>query len=236
MIHRVYTFIGIMTPSESYKNILSEIPQQVTLIAVSKTHPSSAVKEVYDAGCRHFGENKAQEMIAKQAELPDDIRWHMIGHLQTNKVRSIIPITYLIHSVDSVKLLHEINKEADKAGKVQKCLLQFHVAMEETKFGFSQEEAFEMLNSETFRLMKNISICGIMGMASFTNNEALVRSEFGTLKSIFDEMKKNFFDESPDFIHLSMGMSGDYRIAMEEGSTMVRIGTTIFGQRDYSNK
>ena len=225
-----------MTPAESYKNILTEVPSTVTLIAVSKTHPVESILEVYNAGCRHFGENKVQELLQKQGQLPKDINWHMIGHLQTNKVKSIIPFISLIHSVDSFKLLSEINKEANKINKVQDCLLQFYIATEETKFGFSQEETFEMLSSKPFAMLKNIRIRGVMGMASFTDNHETVKAEFKTLKRLFILTKKEYFDNNTTFDTISMGMSGDYSLAIQEGSTMIRVGTTIFGNRNYSNK
>jgi len=223
-----------MSIAENYTTILQSIPSEVTLIAVSKTHPIDAIKEVYAVGCRHFGENKVQELIQKNAALPNDIHWHMIGHLQTNKVKSIIPFIHLIHSVDSLKLLSEINKEASKINKIQDCLLEFYIAQEETKFGLSQNEAFEMLSSEQFSSFKNIRIKGIMGMASFTDNAKTVKTEFGQLKKLFETTKTRFFANDPSFDTISMGMSGDYLLAIEEGSTMIRVGTTIFGSRTYS--
>lgn len=224
-----------MLPSESYRQINSTIPQHVTLIAVSKNHSSSAIKDVYHAGCRDFGENKVQELIQKNAELPEDIKWHMIGHLQTNKVKYIVPFTYLIHSVDSIKLLLEINKEASKIGKIQNCLIQFHIAKEETKYGFSLDEANTLFNMELIQNCKNISICGVMGMASFTDDELIIRNEFRSLKHMYESFKKQYNNILPHFNQISMGMSSDFHIAIEEGSTMVRIGSTIFGQRNYSN-
>lgn len=223
-----------MSIAENYTTILQSISSEVTLIAVSKTHPIDAIKEVYAVGCRHFGENKVQELIQKNAALPNDIHWHMIGHLQTNKVKSIIPFIHLIHSVDSLKLLSEINKEASKINKVQDCLLEFYIAQEETKFGLSQNEAFEMLTSEQFATFKNIRIKGIMGMASFTDNAETVKAEFGQLKQLFEATKSRFYANNSSFDTISMGMSGDYKLAIEEGSTMIRVGTTIFGSRNYS--
>jgi PLP dependent protein len=224
-----------MSYAQNYTSILKTIPQEVTLIAVSKTHPIDAIEEVYAIGCRHFGENKVKEMIQKHASLPKDICWHMIGHLQTNKVKGIIPFVHLIHSVDSLKLLSEINKEASKINKIQDCLLQFYIATEETKFGFTQNEAFEMLSSEQFLTFTNVRIRGIMGMASFTENQEMVKAEFKMLKRLFDVTKENYFENNSDFDTISMGMSGDYKLAIQEGSTMIRVGTTIFGNRNYAN-
>jgi len=224
-----------MSYAQNYTAILNSIPQEVTLIAVSKTHPIDAIEELYSIGCRHFGENKVQELIQKHASLPKDIFWHMIGHLQSNKVKSVLPIVHLIHSIDSLKLLSEINKEANKINKIQECLLQYYIATEETKFGFSIDEAFEMLSSEQFTSFKNIKIRGVMGMASFTNNTETVKAEFKTLKLLFNETKSKYFENDSDFDTISMGMSGDYELAIQEGSTMIRVGTTIFGNRNYAN-
>lgn len=203
----------------------------VKLVAVSKTYPPERILEVYALGQRLFGENRVQEMLAKHATLPDDIEWHMIGHLQSNKVKQIIPFVSMIHSVDSFPLLQEIDRQAQKADRMVNCLLQFHIAQETTKFGFSLEEALEMLQTEAFRSLRHVQICGVMGMATFTDNQALVRSEFRGLKNIFDALKQQFFLESMSFKEISMGMSGDWEIAVEEGSTMVRIGSLIFGAR-----
>jgi len=222
-----------MSAKENYTTLLQHIPSQVTLVAVSKTHPASAIKEVYDAGCRHFGENKVQELVSKQQSLPNDINWHLIGHLQTNKVKFIVPFVHLIHSIDSIKLLLDVDKEAKKINRSVNCLLQCHIASEETKFGFSQEE---ILCQETIRSIHNlqhVTIRGVMGMASFTDDESTVRKEFGDLKAIYDHLKGTAFN-TPTFDTISMGMSGDYNIAIEKGSTMIRVGTTIFGTRDYS--
>ena len=216
---------------ENLKAILSTIPSEVTLVAVTKTKPVSDLKEVYEAGQRIFGENKVQEMVDKFDQLPKDIEWHLIGHLQTNKVKFIAPFVAMIHSVDSLKLLNEINKEAKKNNRTIDCLLQFHIAEEETKFGLSIEEAKEILESNEFVEMQNISIVGIMGMASFTENNEIVRNEFRTLESYFQILKSHFFKFNYDFKEISMGMSGDYLIAIEEGSTMVRVGSSIFGSR-----
>lgn len=201
------------------------------LVAVSKTHPPERVLELYRQGQRIFGENRAQEMLEKYRALPKDIDWHLIGHLQTNKVKYIAPFVRMIHSVDSLRLLEEIDRQAVKSNRVIDCLLQFHIAREETKFGFDEAEAREMLSGTTFSLLKNVRICGVMGMATFTDDAGLVRSEFRRLKTIFERLKKEFFADAPYFREISMGMSGDWRIAVEEGSTMVRIGSLLFGER-----
>jgi PLP dependent protein len=217
--------------SEKLKNIQTSIPSHVTLVAVSKTKPVEALMEVYDAGQRVFGENKVQEMCDKFDVMPKDILWHFIGHLQTNKVKYIAPYVALIHSVDSFKLLEEINKQALKNNRVIDCLLQFHIAQEETKFGLSENEASELIASNEFKLLKNIRIVGVMGMASFTEDNEAVRNEFQSLKKIFTNLKNEFFSKEDCFKEISMGMSGDYSLAIEEGSTMVRVGSSIFGTR-----
>jgi pyridoxal phosphate enzyme (YggS family) len=216
---------------EQLHNVLEEIPKHVTLVAVSKTKPVSAIEEAYAAGQRHYGENKVQELVEKAEQLPKDIHWHLIGHLQSNKVKYIAPFVALIHSVDSLKLLLEINRQATKKNRLIPVLLQFHIAQEETKFGFSLEEVLELLNSEEFKNLGNIRIDGVMGMASFTDDEAQIRKEFKLLKTYFDELKSTFFNEKNYFSICSMGMSGDYLIAIEEGSTMIRVGSSIFGLR-----
>ena len=203
----------------------------VKLIAVSKTKPLEDIDSLYYEGQRVFGENRVQELCAKYEALPKDIEWHLIGHLQTNKVKYIAPFVSLIHSVDSLSLLTEINRQALKNNRVIDCLLQFHIAVEETKFGLNLEEAAEILSSETFKKMQNIRIVGVMGMASFTENIELVRSEFKNLKNIFDTLKTQFFHSEASFCEISMGMSGDYEIAVEDGSTSVRIGSLLFGER-----
>ena len=217
---------------EKLAEIRKEIPEHVTLIAVSKTKPVSALEEAYIAGQRHFGENKVQEMFDKYEQLPKDIQWHLIGHLQTNKVKYIAPFVHLIHSVDSLKLLSEIDKQAKKNNRVIDCLLQFHIAQEETKFGLDLQEAHSLLTSAEFLEMKNVRIIGVMGMASFTNDEQQVKLEFSNLNAIFSQLKKDFFSLDDNFRERSMGMSGDYLLAMQEGSSMVRIGSTIFGGRN----
>ncbi len=220
--------------TDNLKHIAGELPSGVTLIAVSKTKPVEMIEEAYAAGQRVFGENKVQEMVDKYEQLPKDINWHMIGHLQTNKVKYIAPFVALIHGVESLKLLETINKEANKVGRVIPCLLQFHIAQEETKFGLTLEEAREILESEAYRGMQNVRIAGVMGMATNTDNEEQIRAEFRHLKEIFDTLKREYFPGNADFKELSMGMSGDYPIAVQEGSTMVRVGSAIFGARQYN--
>jgi len=213
--------------------LLSEIASQnARLVVVSKTQPVARILEIYQkTGQRIFGENRPQEMLEKQTALPADIEWHLIGHLQTNKVKSIAPFVALIHSVDSLRLLQEIDKQALKNNRVINCLLQFHIAQEETKFGLSEQEAIELFQSPEFAVLQNVRICGVMGMASFTEDTEQVRKEFRALKTVFDHLKAVFFPKSTHFHEISMGMSGDWRIALEEGSTMLRIGSLIFGER-----
>lgn len=202
------------------------------LIAVSKTKPNSDLMEAYAVGQRAFGENKVQELTQKAEELPKDIEWHMIGHLQRNKVKYIAPFVHLIHGVDSLRLLKEIDKQAVKNDRTIRCLLQMHIADEETKFGFSREELLEMLNSEDFKALSNIKIVGLMGMATNTDDMEKVRLEFRHLKSLFEELK-SMSSSTIDMQELSMGMTNDFQVACEEGSTMVRIGSAIFGERNY---
>ena len=192
------------------------------------------MQEAYDAGQRIFGENKALEMRDKHQALPSDIQWHFIGHLQTNKIKYIAPFVTLIHAIDSLSLLEAVNKEAAKNDRIIDCLLQFHIAQEETKFGLDIEEAKSLLESESFKNLKNINICGVMGMATFTDNAAQVRNEFKNLKNIFETLKENYFKDNDSFKEISMGMSDDYPIAIEEGATMVRVGSKIFGARNYN--
>ena len=201
---------------------------------MSKTKPVSDLQEAYDAGQRIFGENKALEMRDKHQALPDDIQWHFIGHLQTNKIKYIAPFVTLIHAIDSLSLLEAVNKEAAKNNRVINCLLQFHIAQEETKFGLDMEEARAMLESESYKNLNNINICGVMGMATFTDDAAQVRDEFKSLKNIFETLKENYFKGNESFKEISMGMSDDYPIAIEEGATMVRVGSKIFGARNYN--
>lgn len=216
---------------QQLEHVRAELPSNVTLIAVSKTKPISALQEAYNAGQRHFGENKVQEMVEKAQQLPADIKWHLIGHLQTNKVKYIAGFVHLIHGVDSLKLLLEIDKQAAKVERIQDVLLQFHIAQEETKFGLELNEALELLASDTYLSLKNVRICGVMGMASFTTNEAQIREEFKSLVLIFNHLKQACFYEEDHFKEISMGMSGDYLLAVEQGSTMVRVGSKIFGSR-----
>jgi len=216
---------------ERINQLKATLPADVQLIAVSKTKPSAAIQEAYDGGQRAFGENKVQELVDKYEALPKDIEWHLIGHLQTNKVKYIAPFVSLIHAVDSLKLLQEIDKQAAKNQRIIHCLLQFHVAQEETKFGLSFEEAEALLSSKEFIEMEHVRIVGIMGMASFVDNEEQVRDEFRTLNNYFHIIKSHHFKFNPDFKIVSMGMSGDYKWAIEEGSTMIRVGSSLFGER-----
>ena len=220
-----------MSISKNIEQVLKSIPERVKLIAVSKTKPKEDIVEAYEGGYRIFGENKPQELKQKFEDLPKDIEWHFIGHLQTNKVKYIAEFVHLIHAVDSLKLLKEINKQALKHNRVINCLLQFHIAMEESKFGYGLDEAREMLNSEEFKNFEGINIVGVMGMATFTDDQDQVRSEFKQLKTNFEILKTEFFKDKADFKEISMGMSGDYELAIEEGSTMVRVGSSIFGAR-----
>ena len=217
--------------ADRINEINSTLPATVSLIAVSKTKPVSDLQEAYDAGQRAFGENKVQELVDKYEVLPKDIQWHLIGHLQTNKVKYIAPFVHLIHAVDSLKLLVEINKQAEKNERIIDVLLQFHIAQEETKFGLSLEEAQELIESDAFKSCQHIRVVGVMGMASFVNDEQQIHREFQTLKGIFDELRSSNFKDLSYFKEISMGMSGDYQIAMEEGSTMIRVGSSIFGGR-----
>ena len=218
--------------NENLATIKNSIPSHVTLVAVSKTKPNELIQEAYSSGQRIFGENKAQELKNKAEVLPKDIEWHFIGHLQRNKVKYIAPYASLIHSIDSIKLLIEVNKQGLNNNRIINCLLQFHIATEETKFGLSLEEAEELLTSSEFLNLKNIKIAGVMGMASFINNEEQLRNEFIRLKHIFTQLNNNFFKHTETFQTISMGMSGDYKIAIEEGSTMIRVGSAIFGNRN----
>lgn len=221
----------MMSISSNLLKIKDVLPKNITLVAVSKTKPVSDLIEAYEAGQRIFGENKIQEMTQKWEQMPKDIQWHMIGHVQTNKVKYMAPYVSLIHGVDSLKLLKEINKQAKKWRRVIPCLLQVYIATEETKFGLEQDELLQLIHSDEFKEMENIKIVGLMGMASFTEDIDKIRKEFQSLKDIFDYVKPY---QLPNcyFEHLSMGMSGDYKIAIECGSTMVRIGSSIFGRRE----
>jgi PLP dependent protein len=214
--------------SKNFSKISAEIPENVCLVAVSKTQANALILEAYDIGQRHFGENKVQDLCDKVVILPKDIHWHMIGHLQTNKVKYIAGFVHLIHTVDSLKLLLEINKQAQKHKRVISCLLQFHIAEEENKFGLNREEAELILSSESYMQLKNIEIIGVMGMASFVQNTSQIKSEFGNLRSIFQQLKDKYFHSQNSFKEISMGMSGDFQVAIQEGSTMVRIGSSLF--------
>ncbi|MGJ8714049.1 MAG: YggS family pyridoxal phosphate-dependent enzyme [Maribacter stanieri] len=217
-----------MSIKENLLAVTNTIPNSVTLVAVSKTKPMSLIQEAYDEGQRIFGENRVQEMTEKWQKMPKDIKWHMIGHLQRNKVKYMAEYVSLVHGVDSPRLLAEINKQAEKHNRVISCLLQVHIAEEDTKFGFNEEELLELVSNEEFKTYKHIKIEGLMGMATFTDNMDQVRREFRSLKDLYAKLKNNY----TDFNTLSMGMSGDYKIAIEEGSTMVRIGSSIFGSRN----
>jgi len=222
-----------MSISENIDRIIEEITDGVKLIAVSKTKPMEAIQEAYEGGYKIFGENKPQELKEKYENLPKDIEWHFIGHLQTNKVKYIAPFVSLIHAVDSFKLLSMIDKEASKNDRVIDCLLQFHIAQEDSKFGYSKEEAIELLKSEEYKALKNIRIVGVMGMATNTDDDKQVSSEFANLSIIFKYVKDEFFSKEPTFKEVSMGMSGDFPLAIEQGSTIIRVGSSIFGARNY---
>ena len=203
----------------------------VKLIAVSKTKPIESITEAYEAGQRVFGENTVQELVEKYEKLPKDIEWHLIGHLQTNKVKYIAPFISMIHSVDSLKLIQEINKQALKNKRVIDCLIQIYIADEDTKFGLDFVEAIELLRSEEFKELKNVKIIGVMGIATLTENTRMIKDEFYELKTFYTGLKETFFRKDPDFTEISMGMSGDYKLAIEQGSTMIRLGSTLFGNR-----
>ncbi len=213
--------------------IKKELPENITLVAVSKTKPNEDIMAAYNVGHKIFGENKVQDLVTKYETLPKDIEWHFIGHPQSNKVKYIAPFISLIHGVDSLKLLKVINKEAAKNSRTVNCLLQFHIATEATKFGLSINEARDILKSETFQNLKNVEIVGVMGMATFTEDKNQIKNEFRTLKNIFNLLKNEYFSASKKFVEISMGMSNDYGLAVEEGSTMVRVGSKIFGARNY---
>jgi pyridoxal phosphate enzyme (YggS family) len=223
-----------MSVAQNIAELRKGIPSTVTLIAVSKTQPVSKIEEAYESGQRVFGENKVQELVPKYEALPKDIEWHLIGHLQRNKVKYIAPFVHLIHSIDSFKLLQEVDKQASKINRRINCLLQVHIAQEETKFGFSEEEIVDLLNSKAFDQLKFIQIQGLMGMATFTDNTDQIRREFRNLRKLFEKLKTMTLPPSFELKNLSMGMSGDYKIAIEEGSTMIRVGTALFGERNYN--
>ncbi len=218
--------------ASNIRNLRQQIPAEVKIVAVSKTNPISAIMEAYSAGQRMFGENRVQELLQKKDFLPADIEWHMIGHLQTNKVKLVVPVAAMIQSVDSFRLLMAINAEASKINHTVNCLLQIFIADEETKYGFSMDEAEEMLDSDEFRAMQSVRICGVMGMATLSEDAEQIRREFKHLTGYYERLKSRYYAEDENFREISMGMSGDYEIAIEEGSTMVRIGSLIFGSRN----
>lgn len=223
-----------MTPlQENISEIHQQLPKQVTLVAVSKYHPEEKLEEAYAIGQRAFGESRPQEMLRKATTLPQDIQWHFIGNLQTNKVKMVVPHATLIHSVSSEKLLKAIQKEAAKINKQTRILLELHVAQEESKQGFSPDTLYHLITPEFIEALPNITFCGVMGMATNTRNDEEVRGEFQKIKACFDHLKTTIFKDRPDFKEISMGMSHDYNIAIQEGATLVRIGTFIFGQREY---
>lgn len=217
----------MLVNKESYHKIINSLQNKATLVAVSKIKPVEAILALYNLGQKNFGENYVQELVDKQSKLPTDIRWHFIGHLQSNKVKYIASFVYLIHGVDSFKLLNEINKQAKKNNRIIKCLLQVHIAQETTKFGFGLDELTDLSILNEF---KNVEVIGLMGMASFSTDSTLIRNEFKQLKTLFETIKQ----QNPLFTELSMGMSDDYTIALEEGSTLVRIGSLLFGKREYN--
>ena len=222
-----------MNIADNLQQVLNELPEGVRLVAVSKFHPNEAIEEAYRSGQRVFGESKVQEMTAKYESLPKDIEWHFIGHLQTNKIKYIVPYVALIHGIDSYKLLVEVNKQAEKAGKVVNCLLQLHIAEEETKFGFSFEECRDMLAEGEWKTLSNIQLCGLMGMATNTDDNEQIEKEFCSLSSFFKEVKDSWFADTEAFRELSMGMSHDNHQAIAAGSTLIRVGSKIFGDRTY---
>jgi len=218
--------------ASNIKHLKEQIPPSVRLVAVSKTKPESDILEAYNSGHKIFGENRVRELLQKRDNLPSDIEWHMIGHLQGNKVKLIVPFISLIHSADSLRLLKTIDIEASRINRLVDCLLQIHIAVEETKFGFSMDEIHEMIRSEDFRNLNSVRICGVMGMATFTDDSGRIRNEFRYLAHCYNELKRDYFADKPEFREISMGMSGDFKIAIGEGSTIVRIGSLIFGERN----
>ena len=216
------------------ENIIKNIPEKVKLIPVSKTKPNNLIIEAYNKGYKVFGENKVQELTRKYEELPKDIEWHMIGHLQSNKVKFIAPFVSLIHAVDSFKLLKTINKEAKKNNRTINCLLQVHIAKEQTKFGFSIDEIIEIVESSEFKDLQNVNVIGLMGMATFTDNKSIIAEEFNYINTSFNQLKNKYFSKKTDFKELSIGMSNDYKIAIENGSTIIRVGSEIFGARNIT--
>lgn len=225
--------MGRMNIAGNIVKIKKSLPEKVRLVAVSKTKPNEDILEAYHAGHKIFGENKIQELVQKYDQLPKDIEWHFIGHPQTNKVKFIAPFVHLIHGIDSMKLLKVINSEAEKNQREIACLFQFHIAEEDTKFGLTLNEAREILESNEFKSLKNIVVSGVMGMATYTENQEQIRNEFKLLNTIFKTLKNEYFSELKKFTEISMGMSDDYQIAVEEGSTLIRVGSRIFGERNY---
>lgn len=222
-----------MSISSNLDAIKSQLPENVKLVAVSKFHPKEALMEAYNVGQRIFGESRVQELDGKAKDLPSDIEWHLIGHLQTNKVKFIVPYIHTIQSVDSWKILFEINKYAEQVGRKINCLLEIKIAQEDSKFGLSFDDCRALLKTQNWKDLHYVQICGVMGMASLTDDEVQIRKEFKTLKSFADELKETFFTDNSQFCEISMGMSHDYKIAIEEGATFVRVGTSIFGEREY---
>lgn len=220
-----------MSIKDNYFEILSSIPENVQLVAVSKTKPVVDIQVIYDCGQRIFGENKAQEIVEKQSQLPDDIEWHFIGHLQRNKVKMVIPYISCVESIDSLRLLKDIDNEARKINRVIDCFLEFKIAREETKSGMTFEQGVELLSSNDYKMMNNIRICGVMGMATYTKDVSQIKEEFSRLKEMFEVLKPQFFKYVDYFTQISMGMSDDYQIAIVQGSTIVRVGSSIFGGR-----
>jgi pyridoxal phosphate enzyme (YggS family) len=217
--------------SDNIRSIKQQIPASVKLVAVSKTRSVEEILEAYNSGHKCFGENRVQELLQKKDLLPQDIEWHLIGHLQTNKVRLVVPFITMIESVDSFKLLKMIDNEASRVHRIVNCLLQIHIAEEETKFGFNMAELHEMMQSEDFRKLNSVSLSGVMGMATFTDDDHRIKKEFKYLSGCFEELKRKYFKETPAFREISMGMSADFKIAIGEGSTIIRIGSLIFGER-----
>jgi len=224
----------LMLIAKNLDQIKKSLPKSVRLVAVTKTQPIESIFDAYRTGHRIFGENKVQELVSKYEQLPKDIEWHMIGHLQTNKVKFIAPFVHLIHGVDSMKLLTMINQEGVKANRIISCLLQVKIAKEETKYGMLESEADVLLGDKEISTFSNINIAGLMGMATYTDDTTIIRNEFRNLSTIFNKLQKKYFSTNPDFKELSMGMSHDYAIAVEEGATYIRVGSSIFGERNYT--
>ncbi|MDU1903174.1 MAG: YggS family pyridoxal phosphate-dependent enzyme [Dysgonomonas sp.] len=222
-----------MSSIENLQKIKADLPPHVKLVAVSKFHPKESIEEIYETGHNVFGESRVQELMTKEEQLPSDIEWHLIGHLQTNKIKYIIPFIHTIQSIDSWKVLLELNKQASKINRVINCLLEIHIAQEDSKFGFTFDSCRNLLDTEEWESLENIRITGLMGMATYSDNETLIRKEFKSLKSFYEEIKAKYFEKKDYFKEISMGMSHDYKIAIEEGATIVRIGSSIFGEREY---